>query len=235
LSDDRLEAFWKAPSRYALEFKQCGILSLVEIDFSMWADDSTETQLFNIRRQKIVSRIFQDFGLAIAPCLNWSGPESFEFCFSGVPSHCPLAYIECRTASSSAEDKRAFSCGLHEAIRQVRPQTLVIYGGLVHRWWIERDLPVGPTRFVFLESWTDARGKIRKVQEQRIREKNQLNLFSTGGHSVWEEEAAAAPRKEKVVAAKVRQKVRRAILAVIMNNPRCRGLSRNGMTAGNGR
>jgi hypothetical protein len=66
----------------------------------------------------------------------------------------------------------------------------VIYGGQPHRWWIERDLPAGPTQFVFLESWTDARAKVRKAQAREEREKNQLQLF--GGNKVWAAEDQAA-------------------------------------------
>jgi Domain of unknown function (DUF4417) len=191
LSDNRLEPLWARPSFYALQFVRDGVLSLVEPDFSVWVDDPIETQLFNTKRKRIVARQWQEYGLMIAPNLNWSGPESFKFCFSGVPSHCPVAFTECRTCSSSAVDRRAFLCGLHEAIRQVRPRTLIIYGGAPNEWWIKRDLPAGDTQFVFLESWTDSRTRVRKAQERQERERNQYQLFSTGG-TQWAEEAVQA-------------------------------------------
>jgi hypothetical protein len=187
LSDDRLEPLWSRPERYSTEFRLQGVGAVVEPDFSLWTDDSLEEQLFNVKRKKIVSRQWQEAGLLVAPCLNWASEESFAFCFSGVPSHCSVAFVECRTASSSAEDKKAFLRGLHEAVRQISPQTLVIYGGVPNEWWIRRDLPAGATRFVFLESWTDSRAKVRKAQEREVRERNQLNLFG-GGNKAWAEE-----------------------------------------------
>jgi hypothetical protein len=191
LSDNRLESLWARPEHYAEQFVRYGIGSLVEVDYSLWQDAPLVEQLWNTHRQRSLARRWQERGILVAPCLNWSGPESFEFCFSGVPSHCPLAYVECRTASSSAEDRHAFSLGLHEAIRQVRPRTLVIYGGVPNEWWIKRDLPAGATQFVFLESWTDSRGRIRKAERRHARAVNQPELFQGGMQWADEDHQAA--------------------------------------------
>ena len=182
LDDARLETVWRSPDRYTQQFLRHEVASLVEVDFSLWADDPLPVQLHNVYRQRALARRWQEAGLIVAPCLNWSDERSFEFCFSGVPRECPVAFTECRTAASSAEDRRAFNHGLHEAIRQVRPQTLVIYGGRIHEWWIRRDLPACATEFVFLESWTDARRCVRAEQTRQVRDRNQLNLF---GGDTW--------------------------------------------------
>jgi hypothetical protein len=192
LDDGRLEPLWARPERYTEQFVRSGIRALVEVDFSLWVNDPLPVQLFNVYRQRSLARQWQEAGLLVAPCLNWSDERSFEFCFQGVPVNCPLAFTECRTPSGSEEDRRAFLCGLHEAVRQLRPRTLVIYGGLLHEWWIRRDLPAGDTDFVFLESWTDARRRERARQEREVREHNQLQLFPTGGSSQWAEEAQVA-------------------------------------------
>jgi hypothetical protein len=185
LSDARLEGIWKSPAYYALSFVRDGVKAAVEIDYSLWRDMTLEEQLHNIRRQKIISRIFQEYNLKIIPCLNWSGPESFAFAFCGIPRYAPIVMTECRTASSSPEDRKAFLCGLHAAIQQCQPAILAIYGGQPNRWWIERDLPAGDTQYVFLESWTDSRAKVRKMEARQAREKHQLSLF--GGNEKWAE------------------------------------------------
>lgn len=166
LDDERLEPLWKAPERYSAHFLSAGIGALVEVDFSLWVDRPLEEQRFNVYRQRALARQWQEHGFLVAPCLNWSDERSYSFCFSGIPTGCPVAFTECRTPSSSAEDRRAFLCGLQEAVRQVQPHCLVIYGGLVHKWWIRRALPTCSTAFVFLESWTDARRRVRAEQER---------------------------------------------------------------------
>jgi hypothetical protein len=162
---------------------------VVEVDFSLWRDMSLEEQHFNVYRTRTMSRIFQGAGLHVAPNLNWSGEQSFAFCFQGIPPGCPVAFTECRTPSGSEADRKAFLYGLHEAVRQIQPQRLAIYGGALHEWWIRRDLPTCSTEFVFLESWTDSRRRVRARQEREEREKNQLNLF---GGAAWVAEAQVA-------------------------------------------
>lgn len=189
VDDSRLEALWRNPRHYINLFLGHGVTAVIEPDFSLWADAPLVEQLWNTYRTRWLGRYWQDAGLEVMPSLSWATERSFEFCFSGIPTGCPVAFAECRTPSSSAEDRKAFLCGLHEAVRQVRPRTLVIYGGLLHEWWIRRDLPGGDTDFVFLESWTDARRRVRAEQERQERERNQLQLF--GGKS-WAEEAQQA-------------------------------------------
>lgn len=189
LNDERLERLWRVPSQYAHEFAACGIAAAVEPDFSIWSDRPQIEGIFNTYRKRVISRIFQGCGIKIIPNLNWSNEDSYDFCFSGIPENAPLAFTECRTASSSTEDRRAFLSGLHAGVTRLRPKTLVIYGGSIHRWWIERDLPTGSTKFLYLEAWTDARRKFRAAQARREQERHQPNLF-TGGDS-WAEEAQA--------------------------------------------
>jgi hypothetical protein len=188
LSDDRLEPLWSRPERYSTEFRLHGVGAVVEPDFSLWVDDSIETQLHNIKRKKIVARQWQESGLRVAPCLNWASEESFAFCFSGVPVGCPVAFVECRTAGGNDSDRRAFFKGLEQAVKQVQPQHVLIYGGKEHSYWLAERLPAGPT-YTLLEAWTSARGKIRATEKRIVRAKNQLQLF---GGEAWVEEAAPA-------------------------------------------
>jgi hypothetical protein len=186
LDDSRLEPLWARPERYAVEFKRFGIAALVEPDFSLWVDDPIEEQLHNVKRKKIVSRIWQEHGLFVIPCLNWATEESFAFCFAGIPQHAPVCATECRTAGGNDDDRRAFLAGLSEGVWQVQPQHLVVYGGEEHKFWLADRLPAGPT-YTLLEVWTSARGKIRKTEKRQEREKNQL----TFGGEQWADVAPA--------------------------------------------
>jgi hypothetical protein len=189
LDDSRLEPLWSRPERYGVEFKRFGIAAVVEPDFSLWVDDSIETQLFNVKRKKIVSRQWQEYGLAIIPNLNWSDERSFSFCFAGIPVGASVVACECRTAGSADDDRRAFLKGLEQGVKQVQPQHVVIYGGEEHKFWLKERLPLGPG-YTLIEAWTSVRGRVRKVQEREERERNQPLLF--GGGTWAEEEVTAA-------------------------------------------
>jgi hypothetical protein len=189
LDDVRLEALWKAPERYSEQFVKYGIGSLVEVDFSLWVNDPLPVQLFNVYRQRSLARHWQEAGLRVVPCLNWSDERSFEFCFQGVPVGCPLVFVECRTPGGNDDDRRAFLRGLTQAVKQVQPQSVLVYGGREHSFWLTERLPKGPT-YTLLDSWTSARGKLRAKQERLARAINQPELF-TGGE-IWVDEAQQA-------------------------------------------
>jgi hypothetical protein len=190
LADDRLETLWRSKERFATEFKLHGIVAAVEPDFSLWSDQPVEEQLHNVRRTRIVSRQFQEHGLAIVPNLNWADEQSFPFCFAGIPQHAPVCMTECRTPGSNDADRRAFLTGLTEGVKQLQPQHVIIYGGTSHTFWLQDRLPPGPT-YHLIDAWTDSRGRVRKAQERKLRDRNQPNLFTGGAEWVAEGPQAA--------------------------------------------
>jgi hypothetical protein len=183
LDDGRMDAIWRLPARYAKQFKECGITELVEVDFSLWRDRPKAEQVFNVQRTRTVSRVFQSYDLRIIPNLTWAGRESFEFCFQGVPVGAPVAAVECRTAGSNEADRRRFLTGLQEAVRQTQPEHICLYGGAEHSFWLQGNLPKGP-RYTLVESFMTVRSRICKAQEREAHERNQPELFPTGGSNV---------------------------------------------------
>jgi hypothetical protein len=105
--------------------------------------------------------------------LSWSDQESFHFAFKGIPRGCPVAACECVTASHSEGDRQRFHAGLKEAVNQIEPANIVVYGGTSHTKWLLPHLPPGP-RFHLLNSFSRARAHWRRMEAQ----KHQLNLFS---------------------------------------------------------
>ncbi|GEM_PF-6070989 len=170
--DWRFAAVWREPSRYARYFLECGLAAVCEIDCSVWRDASREEQKAAIFRTRMVSRVFQGHGLKVTPNLSWADEESFHFCFKGIPRGCPVAALECVTPGGNPEDRQRFIAGLTEAVNQVNPRTILIYGGSSHQRWLTPALPEGP-RYVLLDSFSRARAQFLKREAQ----KNQLSLF----------------------------------------------------------
>jgi hypothetical protein len=189
LDDARLEPLWKAPARYAKQFAQCGIKAVVEVDFSLWVDSQLAEQQHNVFRTRTVSRVFQAYGLNVIPNLNWSNERSFPFCFAGIPVGAPVCMTECRTPGGTDDDRRAFLVGLEQGVKQVQPRHIIVYGGQEHAYWLQGNLPQGPT-YTLLTSWTTERRRVRATQERQVRERNQLTLF--GGNTWAVEEVQAA-------------------------------------------
>jgi hypothetical protein len=164
--DSRFECVWRKPGHYTDLFRRHAVGALVEPDFSLWIDRPRVEQLWAIYKTRTLGRLWQDSGLSVMPNLSWADEQSFEFCFTGIPLHAAVCVTECCTASRP-QDRTAFLYGLHEAVRRLTPQCVVIYGGMRHEGWIRPGLPVSDTRFIFLESWTDARRRVRATQAQQ--------------------------------------------------------------------
>jgi hypothetical protein len=190
VDDARFESLWRHPERSIDLFLKQGVTTLIEPDYSLWADMPLAAQLFNVYRTRSVGRLWQEHNLAVIPNLAWSDERSFEFCFTGIPTHAPVVACECRTAGGNDDDRRAFLRGLTHAVKEVRPGHVLVYGGKEHSFWLAERLPKGP-QYTLIEAWTSARGKIRAAQRREARERNQLNLF-TGGSSQWVAEDRAA-------------------------------------------
>lgn len=193
VDDYRFETLWCQSARYAKQFARFGWGAIIEPDFSLWRDAPLAEQLWSTYRMRTLGRLYQEHGLTIIPNLAWSDERSYEFCFLGIPRGCPVVACEARTAGNNDGDRRRFLAGLAEGIRQVRPAHVVVYGGQEHAFWLASLLPEGP-RYTLLESWTRARGRIRRQQEHQQRHGNQFPLFSVTGGDRWvDADQAAAP------------------------------------------
>lgn len=184
VDDARFASVWKTPSSYAKFFRDCGFAGVVEPDFSVWLDATRDEQKAAIFKMRMCGRIFQGVGLRVVPNLAWSDKESFTFCFRGIPKGAPVCACEAVTAGQNDEDRCRFIAGLTEAVAQVEPKVILIYGGTSHEDWLRLALPKGP-RFVMLDSFS----KARKQFLRREANENQYELF---GGKAWADEAQAA-------------------------------------------
>jgi hypothetical protein len=143
-----------------------------EPDFSLWRNAPIVEQIWSVYRMRTLGRRYQSAGIPLIPNLAWSDKRSFTFAFQGIPRGCRIAACEARTAGQTDEDRERFLAGLNEAVRQVQPQHILIYGGTSHQSWLNGALPTGPT-FHLLDSWNTSRDKKKKAEQDR----NQLILF----------------------------------------------------------
>lgn len=100
VDDWRFERLWTDAVSVADEFRLFGWGSLVSPDFSVWRDDPTAVQLWNIYRSRWVARYWQEAGFQVIPSLNWSDERSYEFAHLGIPENLPIVSVQCRTTRS---------------------------------------------------------------------------------------------------------------------------------------
>jgi hypothetical protein len=191
--DSFFESVWRYPQRYTDLFLRHEVAAVIECDFSLWVNDPLAVQVYNVFRSRWLGRLWQEHGLPVIPNLNWAGPDSYEFCFLGVPKHAPVVAVECRTAGQTDEDRRAFLKGLREGARQIQPANVIVYGGQEHAFWLQSRLPMGP-RYVLIESWSQARNRKRRQAARKSSQQQQTLLRFTESEEevVWAAEGAVA-------------------------------------------
>ncbi len=138
--DFRLEALWTRRAGWGRDFIRQQWGTLVAPDFSLWTDDPPAVQIWNVYRSRYLARMWQDAGIPVMPNLSWAGPDSYEFCFDGLPEQPPVAW--CQTRSVRKPDRPLFIAGLTEAVRRTAPKNIVLYGSAA--WLKQAQLPAGP-------------------------------------------------------------------------------------------
>lgn len=157
VDDWRFESVWTDAVMFAEDAKAFGWGAMVSPDFSVWRDDPAAVQLWNIYRSRWVARYWQEVGIPVIPSLNWSDERSYEFAHLGIPNNLPVVSVQCRTTRSRA-GRDYFVKGLADAIEQLQPENVLIYGGSDHRSWMANLLPERSV-YHWLESWTSERRK----------------------------------------------------------------------------
>lgn len=124
--DYQFERFWTAPERY-LELLR-GYECVLTPDFSLYMDMPAPMQAWNRYRSQALGRHWQDNGLTVVPTLSWAQPESYTFCFLGVPRHATVA-TSTVGVKGDAGALAVWMDGMREAMRRIEPSRVLLYGG----------------------------------------------------------------------------------------------------------
>jgi len=126
--DARFEKLWKNPEYYIEKISQfeCTLTP----DFSLYMDMPMAMKVWNVYRARLIGQMMQDAGIETIPCLQWAEPETFSFCFDGLSQGGTVA-ISTLGVMRSKEAQEVWKAGTDEAIRRLRPDTVLLYGGSI--------------------------------------------------------------------------------------------------------
>lgn len=96
-------------------------------DFSLYTDMPLAMKIWNVYRSRALGAYWQQNGLNVVPTLQWADPSTFDFCFNGIEKG---GMVAVSTLGSAKErlSRQFWIAGMREAIWQVRPQTIMLYG-----------------------------------------------------------------------------------------------------------
>ncbi|AOZ61242.1 hypothetical protein SEA_DARTHPHADER_1 [Mycobacterium phage DarthPhader] len=136
LDDYRFESAWSSPERLLPRVAAVG--ASLTPDFSLWRDMPRAAQVWNVYRSRWCGAFWQSHGIEVIPTACWATPDTFEFCFDGIPPRSTVA-ISSMGIRASEIDRSLFRQGVKELISRTDPQRILAYGRL--RFCDDIDLP----------------------------------------------------------------------------------------------
>lgn len=125
IDDYRFECFWNSPSQYVdkIRLYECAFTP----DFSLYMDMPMAMKIWNIYRSRLIGQIMQNAGIRVIPTVSWAEPETYAFCFDGIPEGGNVA-VSTVGVMRDKEAQRVFRDGMAAMIEKVKPRMILMYG-----------------------------------------------------------------------------------------------------------
>lgn len=123
--DYRFERIWRNTAAYLPRLAK--FKCVFTPDFSLYLDMPIAMQIWNTYRNRLIGQICQDYGMNVIPTVGWTGEESFDFCFDGLP-HGGTVAVSTVGVMNNKNAKEIFRVGMEEMIRKISPDFILIYG-----------------------------------------------------------------------------------------------------------
>lgn len=128
IDDYQFERVWKRPHFYIDKLAKFDCV--LTPDFSLYTDMPLAMQLWNVYRSRLIGQMMQNWGYIVIPTVSWSNPESYEFCFDGLPKHSTVA-ISTIGIKQRKERLDLWKDGVDAMIKKISPKRILVYGGEV--------------------------------------------------------------------------------------------------------
>lgn len=125
IDDYQFSRVWRSPKKYIelLSKFDC----IFTPDFSLYMDMPLAMKIWNSYRSRLIGQMAQDQGLRVIPTLIWAGDDTLDFVFDGLPKNSTVA-VSTVGVMRDEEAKKIWCKGMTEAIKQLQPKTILLYG-----------------------------------------------------------------------------------------------------------
>lgn len=126
IDDYQFERVWNNPENYINVLRKFSCV--FSPDFSLYLDMPMAMKIWNVYRSRLVGNYFQSEGLRVIPTISWAEPETFEFCFDGIPIGSTVA-ISTIGVKQDKEATQIWIAGMDAMIEKIKPKIVIEYGG----------------------------------------------------------------------------------------------------------
>ena len=126
VDDYQFERVWHYPEKYLdiLTEYDC----ILSPDFSLYMDMPMPMKIWNIYRSRQIGAYYQSKGLRVIPTISWAEPETFEFCFQGIPEE-SIVSVSTIGVKRDKDALKIWNEGMDAMIEIIKPSAIVVYGG----------------------------------------------------------------------------------------------------------
>ena len=124
--DDRLfMRLFRNPDKYVPKLKQFRFV--ISPDMSQYIEMPYYSRYANNCHNKAMAQYLQRQGVNIIANVTWSLPDSYEYCFVGIPKGTTIA-INSNGVNASSDSKYLWYRGYKEALSKLHPTRIIRYG-----------------------------------------------------------------------------------------------------------
>lgn len=124
--DDRLfMRLFRNPDKYIPKLKQYKYV--ISPDMSQYIEMPYFSRYANNCHNKAMAQYLQRHGVNIIANVTWSLPDSYDYCFEGIPENTVIA-IGSNGVNAHSDSKYLWYRGYEEAIRRLNPTRIIRYG-----------------------------------------------------------------------------------------------------------
>ncbi|MCR4964838.1 MAG: DUF4417 domain-containing protein [Bacteroidales bacterium] len=125
IDDYQFERVWKSPQLYVEMLHKYRFVCAP--DFSLYLDMPMAAKIWNVYRSRLITAYWQKQGVKVVPTLQWAEPGTHDFCFRGIEM-CGTVAVSTLGAAKHRVSREMWIVGMSEAIRQLHPTTIILYG-----------------------------------------------------------------------------------------------------------
>lgn len=97
-------------------------------DFSTYQDFPEPLKIYNTYRMRAYGYWLGRNGIAVINNVRWGTPETYAYCFVGIPKNSMVAIGTVGGNPRKLNDRKRFEDGLEELVRVCLPHTVLVYG-----------------------------------------------------------------------------------------------------------
>ena len=97
-------------------------------DYSTYQDFPEAIKIYATYRMRLFGYWLGRNGIAVINNVRWGTPESWHYCFEGIPKNSTVAIGTVGGSPRKLLDRERFEAGLNKMVEQLNPHTIIVYG-----------------------------------------------------------------------------------------------------------